>query len=166
MRLHCAIFCGLLAVAGCGSDDDEEKLGLPVGYIPADSTYRYATRLSAGTRGNVLIIRLSKISMCEKTPVPDGHPFVSIEVTVPPGGIKDGTYPVDGSTNAIVVQKTHGAACSGASGAGANSGSITIKVGQDHLSGSFVGKNPDSRVDVEGLFEAQLCTSAPEQYCL
>jgi hypothetical protein len=82
--------------------------------------------------------------------------------------IGPGTYAIDDQGRGEVsLQRTSGAACSGAAGSGASNGFVTLdEVTPSLVRGSFVGTNADSRIDLRGSFVAKPCLGDPNQTCL
>jgi hypothetical protein len=168
MRLAVSILL-LFSIAACdtaGGDDDRPTQTVPADVRPEDAMFKYAVR---NNRLNVLSVRLSKISLCERNAVPDGHTYVQIEVAVPLGQtVGPGSYTVDGLDVArVTLQSTQGAACSGAAGLGASDGVVTLdEVTPSSVRGSFVGTNADTKLDLRGSFVAAPCPGNPSQICL
>lgn len=165
MRRVLAAFILTLSVsplsAGCVSGDvDEEKPleTVPEGIHPEDATFRYVP-LDHESKV-ALEVRLSTIPLCRRDDVPDGHRFVKLEIAVPVGTtIGPGTYPLKQDLGTrIHLLRMFGPQCASSAGSVAAAGYVLLdEVGDDVVRGSFVGTNPDSKIDLRGEFVATHC---------
>lgn len=134
---------------------------MPADVEPDDATFRIVPRNEPTQQ--VLVIRMSSIPMCEPADVPHGHPFVEIELVLPPDG-----QPIVESCRLdqtfrcrIRLMRTTAPECAASSGRIASSGHVQIdEVTADAIHGSFVGTNVDSKIDLRGSFVATQCSGA------
>lgn len=159
-RVIAALFAVGSAVGCISGDVDEEKPleTAPAGLAPEDATFRWVPLDHESKLA--LEIRLSTIPLCKRNDVPDQHPFVKLEIAVPAGEtVAPGTYPLrqDLGTR-IRLLRMFGPECASAAGSIAASGFVQLdEVGEDVVRGSYVGTNPDSKIDLRGSFAASHC---------
>lgn len=150
------------AGAACVSGDiDEEKRTetVPAGTDPEAATFHVARR-SEGTQ-QALVIRLSTVSMCERTEVPVSHQFVEIELVISADrAFEPETCKLDQTSRCrIRLLRTTSPECGSASGPIAAFGQVQIdEVSENIVRGSFEGTSRDSKLDLRGTFAARPCT--------
>jgi len=159
-RVIAALIAAGSAVACVSGDVDEERplQTVPEGIQPGDATFRYVP-LEHETK-IALEIRLSTIPLCRKDDVPDQHPFVKLEIAVPAGTtVEPGTYPLKQDLGTrIRLLRMFGPECASSAGSIAAAGYVVLdEVGDDVVRGSYVGTNPDSKIDLRGSFVATHC---------
>jgi hypothetical protein len=158
-------FCLVTAAStACVSGDiDEEKTteSIPAGTDPEAGTFHVARR-SDGTQ-QALVIRLSTISMCERSEVPQSHQFVELELVIPVDAeFMPETCKLDQTFRCrIRLLRTTAPECASSAGPIAAFGHLQIdEVSENVVRGSFVGTNTASKVDLRGSFVAKPCLGA------
>ncbi len=152
-----------VCVSACSSSskkDPDDPKTVPEGIGPEDAFFAIKQRFRNGTPEKILAIRMAKANVCDRKAVPNGTEWVDLIVAVPPGSdIPAAVYGVglDGQAD-IVLQTAKSAECQSSQGLGASRGSITIQeLSANHVKGSFVGSNADTKLDLSGTFLAKKC---------
>jgi hypothetical protein len=152
-----------LSSACISGDVDEEKPteSVPAGINPEDATFHIALRNDGAQQA--LIVRLSGISLCDPAGVPQGHPFVELELVIPADAeLAPETCRLDQTFRCrIRLLRTTAPECAGSAGPIAASGHLQIDEITDALvRGSFAGTNRDSKIDLQGSFVARRCAGS------
>lgn len=156
------VFGVSISTAACISGDvDEEKRTetVPAGTDPEAATFHIARRHD-GTQ-QALVIRLSTLSMCDRSEVPQDHPFVEVELVIPSdAAFAPETCRLDQTFRCrIRLARTSAPECRTFSGTYAAFGTVQIDEVTDTLvRGSYVGTSTDSKLDLRGSFSAKPCT--------
>lgn len=151
-------------IAACVSGDiDEEKRTetVPADIDPEAATFHVARRSDGAQQA--LVIRLSTISMCERSEVPKGHSFVELELVVPSDGpFAPENCRLDQTFRCrIRLARTTSGDCASSAAAYAGSGNLQIdEVTDAVIRGSYVGTSRDSKLDLRGSFTAKPCTGS------
>lgn len=151
-------------ISGCisGDVDEEPKTRtVPEGTDPESASFQIVRR-NDGTH-QALVIRLSTISMCERTAVPVDHAFVELELVIAVDAqFTPETCKLDQSQRCrIRLLRTTAPECANTGGPIAGFGRLTIdEVTDEIVRGSYEGWNRDSKIDLRGTFVARPCTGS------
>jgi hypothetical protein len=154
------VLAGIGGTACVSGDVDEEK---PVEHVPSGITPESASfhiEARHDTAQQALVVRLSTLSLCNRTEVPLDHPFVELELTAPAGAqFATGDCRLDQTLRCrIRIARTTTPECASAAGTYAAAGHLQIdEITEDVVRGSFVGTSIDSKLDLQGSFVAHRC---------